>query len=1363
MFVAARFTMSLTQQNNRGLFVRRYRLADARLLRQPGARRFAPWRCVLVIGLAIATLAAAAPPRLPGRIAILKDDLPASAASASPDFLAHALTQAGFDTAFVDCAQLAESNSFNRGKFDVVILPYGPSFPLKAAANFRQFLRAGGKFFSTGGYAFDDLLERATNGWQRPKPPTLPTVSQALWRYAIPADDLRGKGQLTFSGFLKAEDICGSGMAYFAIYQFAADGSITAWEDLCKVRSSQDWKEFRHRFAVHPKSKTVEVHAGLYQCGGVAWFDDIQLADAAGNKLLTADFEQQFDPDTQAEKQWRRSDKELCEVQSEVRHAGQRALKVRLNYFLPPEEVLNTRHGRPEDGLEVGPDQLGVFQADYLLERVGFARPAYEQAILRHDLRIEQPLAGYAACGVTGWDAARWIPLLNGYDRYGRLRGAAGALLRHHAGHYAGSSWAFFGVTNRNLFAASEPGMAEAFVGIVRSLVRDTYLATLVADRACYRAGDNPVLQATVFNGGRAAQNLKLTLRIYEREPLEPGEPPIERLRTELQTNFTVAAGQGLPIALEWRPGKFGSDFYYVLGQLWDGDAEIDRIQSGFVVASEGTMASGPKLALRDNYLHLGKRPVFLFGTDDWAYVFNTKRETPLQWLRDMRLRRDLGVQIYENLQFGALPPFTTEIEGDRTAQTLRKLDGVIQLAQKYQQVYFAGLLIGANTAASDAESKRQSEFCRDFAQRYTNVPGLIYYLNGDLRCQLSGAVTPQWNEFLRQRYGTTEKLRTAWRANAPAQPLGQIPAEDFNDWGHAWDDVKVYDLNHFRAWLIRRWHSNLVAAIREFDRTHPTSSEFYQLPHQGVDLPAAMDGVDLANFGYFDKPGADLARFPAICKYNDQRARGKSVGAGEYGVKTHPAWGDGKDYGYHIARTRDQAIELFLGIAHYSLGLGASRIHNWCWKDCAHRVFPWGMIYPCDGVPKDTAYVHRNQSLLFRHFAPVYREPSVYVLTPDNHRLGGGKWQVIEGVLKCLDLALATHVENLGTLNELGLAIPPSAKVIFWPLPFCPTDDTCVKVRDWVRQGGVLYLSGDISYDDLRQRTRTNRLEELCGVRFLAENYANIRVNATNAADQPCIKVEAARAKILARASDGSPLLVENRVGKGRVLFATDPLELHAVSARREQDLALYRRVLETGGVKPLGLEPNDPRMHLFRLPLRDGGQVYVLFNTDDTQPARTVTLTDCQPPITLTVAGQRPALLWFDGKGALRAVETQGECRAGKDVILSDNTRGIVLTLDGEDIRRSRAVVLMPLQPGSVRINQTAAWRGGVVATGEVRDGEWRSYEFAPPAATPDGCTVNVTAEQVFSLLLACESAEVARWTQAIERAMNDPASLP
>jgi hypothetical protein len=1298
------------------------------------------------------------------RVAVYKDDIPACAAAASPDYLARLLEAPAFSAAFLNSEQLADARSLSRERHDVLVLPYGASFPVRAADNFRKFLRDGGKFFSTGGYAFDNLLERTASGWKVPAPPPPPESEHVAWHYEIPAAQLRGKGRLNFSGFLKAANVAGPGMAYFAVYQFAADGSIVQWIDFAKVTGTRDWEQFSHQFDVRPNTARVDFQAGLYRCSGTAWFDDVRLDDREGRPILAAGLEEESNPDARATNHWWRSDARFCLVQSEIRHSSQCALQAKLNFRLPQPERLNTRHGQPADGLEVAPTQLGVFDADYRLQRVALAHVAPHQAVIRSDLSINKgPLEGWAAAGVTGYDDARWIPLVNGHDHYGRMRGAIGAMLRHSAGTYAGSSWSFFGVTNRNLFAESEPGMARAFVDIMRSLGRDTYLTSLVSELGTYRQGESVKLLADVFNGGRRNRNVRLTVSIYEGEPPQLDAEPTGRPHAELTTSVMVPAGKAQPITLEWKPGAFRADFYYLLGRLWEGDQEIDRIESAFLVWSDKVIAKGPALSFRDNYLRLGTRPMFLFGTDDWAYTFTTRRETPLQWLRDMRARRDLGVQIYENLQFGIPAPKQRE-------ELLRKVDGIVQLAQKYQQTYFAGLLVGYNVAADDAELTQQAAWCRDFAQRYAQVPGLIYYLNGDLRCELSTAVTPQLNQFLQQRYGTDERLRAAWGDPAPVRPIGRIPAEDFNDWGRSWEDGQVCDLNRFRAALIRRWSEALIRGIREYDSRHPTSSEFYQLPHQGVDILAGIDGLDLCNFGYFDKPGTDIARFPAICKYNDQRARGKSVGPGEYGVKTHPAWGDGQDYGYHIARTPEEAASLFLAIAHYSLGLGASRIHNWCWKDSAHRVFPWGMVYPCDEVPKDIAYVHRNQSLLFRHFTPVCHEPDVYVLTADSHRLGGGKWQVIEGILKSFDLALGSHVDNLGTLNEDGLAIPPSAKAIFYPLPFCPTDETFTKVCDWVRRGGVLYLSGDISYDEFHRRTRTNRLEELCGVRFLAENYPNISVSATNSADQPCIKVEpvasaassVATAKVLRRAGDGSPLVVENRVGRGAVIFSTDPIELHSVTARRESDLALYRSVLGKAGIRPIGLQPNDPQVHTFRVPMQDGGQVYVLFNTDDTQPARRVTLDDCQPPVALSIASKRPGLLWFDGRGALRAVEAQGACNLGDETVLEDETGGIVLSLDRQDIRRSRALLLMPLRPGSIRISTDRQWHKATVLTGDLHDGKWRTCETAPAGKSEAGLVVHVSLDQVFSLLLVTEPGSAPKWCKAIEGAMNDPASL-
>jgi len=1308
-----------------------------------------------------------------GNVAIWGDPVPLEGAegiSSDPQRLAAALRAEGFGVALLEARQMADKAILNRATFDVLILPHGPAFPVEAADNFRRFLKQGGKFLSLGGYAFDLLLERTEAGWQRYQP--LSSPSDVRWHCHLPADSLRGRGDLTFSGWIKTLNVGGDHFAFLAIYQYDSHGQLVQWKDLCQVRGTTDWTEVKETFNVHPQAATVDLQAGLWECYGVAWFDDLQITDEAGNLLLSSDFEADFNPDSQEPGNWWCPAAPYRNVAARGGRGGGRALQAKLPRR-PVEERLNTRSGTPGDSLAVASTQLGVFDPDYRLERAVAAVPAPDQNLFPPDYRLDGPLTGYAASGVVGFNAARWVPLLNATDRYGRLRGAAGALLRHYAGTWAGSSWAFFGVTNRDVLAEEKGTPPFPLARLIDALVQDVYLAAVRTEPACVRPGETVRITAPVFNGGRQPAEVEVTFEVLP----DGSEEPAYR---------TTVAVHALPqqctdALVEWSPGDFAADFYTIRVGLQDRTGEgreIDVCRGGLVAWHDSTIAQGPDLRLRNNYLHYGERPLFLFGTDDWYYVFGTDRETPLQWREDMEKRRDFGVMIYENLQVGWLR------DPQEQERFFRKCDGVVQLSQQFGQVYFAGLLIGANVAVSEAELAEQCRWVRAFAERYKDVPGLIYYLNGDLRCQLNDAILPQWRSFLRERYGTLEKLQEAW-GPVPFQSFEEIPVTDYADWNREWEDLKAYDYNLFRAWLIRRWTGALIQAIHEVDPGALTSCEFYQLPHAGVDLPAGIGDLDLSNIGYFDKPLEDLRRFPKVLKYSDQRARGKSLGPGEYGVKTHPAWGDGKDYGYHITRTREQALDLFLAIPHYSLGLGASRIHNWCWKDSAHHIFPWGMTYPCDNVEKDILRVHRNQSLLFRHFAPVYEEPTVYFLTADSHRLGGSKWQVLEGLLNGIQLALSAHVDNLGVLHEHGLRIPDKAQVIFYPLPYCPTDEAYAQLLAFVRRGGTLYLSGDLSYDQLRRRTRTERLEELCGVRFVAENYPNIRWGdrppqyladtpgiagtffGAKAAwpGYPGITVEPAGAEPIGWAYTSwggppTPALFHHRIGAGQVIYCTDPLELHADAASRPGHRWLYRRVLELAGVAPLGLEPDDPDLHVFRVPLQDGGQVWILFNADETQSERTVTLTAVDPPVTLTLKRQRPGLLWYDGAGRLRAVETQGTASRGGQPLTTDGTHGLALALEEADLREAKSLLFFPLQAGEITLSTQADWQHPVAEVGEVRRGVWQPLETLPIAVRHGQLHLTLTADQALSLVwVGEERPEWDRWRQEIGRRMREP----
>ena len=61
------------------------------------------------------------------------------------------------------------------------------------------------------------------------------------------------------------------------------------------------------------------------------------------------------------------------------------------------------------------------------------------------------------------------------------------------------------------------------------------------------------------------------------------------------------------------------------------------------------------------------------------------------------------------------------------------------------------------------------------------------------------------------------------------------------------------------------------------------------------------------------------------------------------------------------------------------------------------------------------------------------------------------------------------------------------------------------------------------------------------------------------------------------------------------------------------------------------------------------------------------------------------------------------------------------------------------------------------------DIHEGKWRSCESAPAVKTEAGLVVNVSPDQALSLLLVTESGGATKWCKAIERAMNDPASLP
>ena len=161
--------------------------------------------------------------------------------------------------------------------------------------------------------------------------------------------------------------------------------------------------------------------------------------------------------------------------------------------------------------------------------------------------------------------------------------------------------------------------MSNAFLRIVESLVHDTYIASLTTDHDCYRQGEEIGLNALVFNGGRAARALHLSVAIYPGEPPDsvapcetfPAQQPDRPEHAQepvatLRFNVSVGPGQTNRVSGRWKPDRFESDFYRLVAHLAEGTNALDQIAGGFVVRDEKAIASGPRLSYRDNYLRFG-------------------------------------------------------------------------------------------------------------------------------------------------------------------------------------------------------------------------------------------------------------------------------------------------------------------------------------------------------------------------------------------------------------------------------------------------------------------------------------------------------------------------------------------------------------------------------------------------------------------------------------------------------------------------------------------------------------------------------------------------------------------------------------
>lgn len=1205
------------------------------------------------------------------------------------------LPQEGVEVTALHANSLSDPAQFNREKYDLLVIPTGASFPLSARETLIAFLRNGGDLLCTGGYAFDSLFVRENDEW----------ISYKKY-WAQQQEEARDpqKHMVQNGGF-----------------EAGAAGWTTLNPSRCTVVET-DAPEGKHCAQVANTAteagarweKELPVQPGeTYLIGAHARTEDIQgsgygyLAayqyDSRGNLIRFIDFIQLWKT-----QYWKRYETLLPIDRQAARvifygglfqAAGTLWFDSVTCAPMPKEERINAHYGNPQDGLQVDAEQLTLFSPDQPI--AGTSLRVNDSRMV--DWRSPGIVEGFEATSQLRYNA-RWIPWLVVLDERGWDTGVAGAVVDHYRGPFARSRWAIFGMTNRDVFAGKSG--QELLKATIRKLRGNISFHTLTTEYPLYRRGETVTIQPTLQNF--ADETIPVSLQVQCLNPESKKERTVLYSQTQ---SLTLSANSVQTLKIPWTIPSNAPGFVLLNVLVKESSGLNSRMESGICIADDSTMRKGQSIRYKDNAFELQSpkgdiRRVCLWGTDTYGNMFSSPSHSPWTWYRDLQMMRDYGLHLYENLQFIPKNHQYTELQW-------RQMEAIIQLSQYFGLPYMAGLLIGQDVVVDDDILEQQAEMCRQFAARFSRVPGLIYYLNGDFQLRLKDTadIRRLWNDFLRQRYTDDEALRKAWPPNSVEGRLGEIPVRDY--YAQSWFDVKARDLNLFRIKLMNRWIGALCKAIRQKDNEHPITSEYYQRPYSGIDLRLSLGDMDASNFGYFDRPLVDITRLMATIKWNDMRFYGKTVNIGEFGVKTHDAWKEERGgTHYHIHRTPAQQQQLFWWVAHTALSLGVTKIQNWCWGDDPDSIFPWGIAWNNPARPKPAALLYRNLRFLAEQMQPQYSPAEVIFMMPDNWRLGAPENLGHTSLLNALECLLAANIEyDVADESQIGRFVSNPPKLLIVPLAYALADETIERLKNLAEGGCQIYLSGDPGIDSFGRRN-PQRLHTLCGVDYLD--------TANHPSGLPVSQVKALSAEVVDNPA-GIPLY-RNNLGQGKIIYTPEPWETFPgtdIFVERPEMTSsiktnLYLSLLPLAGIQPpVTIESSTGVWRSSKTTGGDRQWLSLLPRSPVSTPA-TVSLTADNHRYRFEFQQTIPAGILSDSQNPLLAVTGNGKFFLDSKPVIDSNSSWISIGLDQRSITESETLLACTMEGGRI-------WWRNYAAQLSATPIEWRDGQLRPLNATP------------------------------------------
>jgi len=670
------------------------------------------------------------------------------------------------DVRRVAADELASSAFFSAANCDLLIVPTGALFPMTAASNLVSFLASGGQLLTCGGYAFDAPSLSRGGVWTDPSSLAgpLPAATRAV---VVPpaAKWTTVASEASTSPTVLTDVVTPEGTAGVEIATEMLVTYNSAIASLTKGLPSGSFISLR----VKGGAGTPKAAFELDEADGSRWRVMLPLTEAWRElRYSAADFV--FMPDQSPKTRGKSGDAIRFENVRKINFGLSVAcLKSGRPYVAAFADLkmgtdpecesrklaaslphINTRYAFIRTALFPEPQQIGVFDPSFLLEDVGETALASELDGVLPSVRVPGRLNGFAAVGPLGLDGrgfsvnrCAWRPLLTAQAN-GETYPVAG-LLHHCEGTFAGSTWAFFGATDVDLFASGAPVRETLLKPLVEKLLTRTFLHGTEAEYSAYDRGETARLLTKASNFSKVPRAGKVRFTLKD----EAG-----RVVHAAETNLTLTAGRTEAVALPWTVGEDAPDFLFLTAELTADGRLVDREEGAVVVKDAKVRAALPRPQVVADHLDFGGGPRFVTGTQNfWGQCQGYTGRSPLYYYRDFKRMRDFGFRWSR-----CSCMFANERES-------RFFDALVQLASKFGITMY--WTTWGQTETDEKGCARKYALSAKGAARYRDVGGFLV----DVCNEPSVSIKPFGGDFAKasaHQVEWTAKNREAARAANP-------------------------------------------------------------------------------------------------------------------------------------------------------------------------------------------------------------------------------------------------------------------------------------------------------------------------------------------------------------------------------------------------------------------------------------------------------------------------------------------------------------------------------------------------------------------------------------------------------------------